>query len=330
MKIMKIIMKNMKNMKNIRKGTNMSKRTSFVLYHSQREMMKYLNEAELASLLLAIYDFSIKGEYTEPVGNARIAFEAIRAQMEIDSAKYKETCERNRQNIEKRWEKEEKPPSEKAKKKGVESKSKPKKEESDTTVYFRIPYDADADADTDTDTDTDADADAGAGADADAEAEAEAEAEADAPVEKSGMAEKSGADAEKGRGTVDNSPADAEKARVVVDNSPADAENARAERHAAYVARVIRTGFEDFWERYPKKMRKDQARRVFHRYMDGHPERLLPLETALEHAIDRDYRFGEARFVPLPENWLAEEPWNDVRDPLDSCYVGGGCAWGER
>jgi hypothetical protein len=78
--------------------------------------------------------------------------------------------------------------------------------------------------------------------------------------------------------------------------------------------RDIDEGFRAFWEKYPKKRSRREAR---HAWLRLRPDAVL-LGRILA-AIDAQKRTAEwqregGRFIPRPHIWLAEERWLDVLD----------------
>ncbi len=128
-----------------KKKTAGGKRTSFILYHSQREVLKYLTVEEKASLLQAIFDYEVTGEYEEPAGGAAVAFALIREQLARDGQLYEAKCEENRRSAQKRWEK----------RKTEQAEASTKK--ADAIACERILNDTYTKADTDTEAVTDTD-----------------------------------------------------------------------------------------------------------------------------------------------------------------------------
>ena len=114
---------------------NNSRKKSFILYNDQIEIFKELSPEQAGHLIKHVYDYSSGIETTsfqDP--SIKIAFIMIKGQMDRDSEKYTQKCEKNRQNINKRY----------------EGKT--------TTVYDRIRPDTnhtDNDSDNDSDNDND-------------------------------------------------------------------------------------------------------------------------------------------------------------------------------
>ena len=84
---------------------NNSRKKSFILYNDQIEIFKELSPEQAGHLIKHVYDYSSGIETTsfqDP--SIKIAFIMIKGQMDRDSEKYTQKCEKNRQNINKRYE----------------------------------------------------------------------------------------------------------------------------------------------------------------------------------------------------------------------------------
>lgn len=78
------------------------KKEAFILYKSFYEPISQLTDEQLGRLFRAIFRWQISGfEDVEP--DIRIAFSFFVNQFRIDEGKYQERCEKNRENIMKRW-----------------------------------------------------------------------------------------------------------------------------------------------------------------------------------------------------------------------------------
>ena len=113
---------------------------SFILYNDQWDAIRLLTYEQAGHLLFAIFRM-MNGEDAQTVEKSLpesvlFGFRLIMLQLRLDAEKYQQTCEKNRQNIMKRWSKKEK----------------------DTTVDLVIPNkDKDKDKDKDYDKDKDKD-----------------------------------------------------------------------------------------------------------------------------------------------------------------------------
>lgn len=103
---------------------------SFILYTSDYQLIEGLTDEQLGQLTRALFIYAMDGEVInlEPV--VRMAFVFIKDKIDRNQQKYQKKCERNRENIRKRWNK---------------SNTNDTKENEripiDTNVYERIPID---------------------------------------------------------------------------------------------------------------------------------------------------------------------------------------------
>ena len=82
----------------------MTKKESFIVYGSWEGNLEGLSLKQKGMILESMFEFSktgVKPQIGDPV--VRTAFNGIAAQMEINAAKYTETCEKNARNAMKRW-----------------------------------------------------------------------------------------------------------------------------------------------------------------------------------------------------------------------------------
>ncbi|MBR3150042.1 MAG: hypothetical protein IKF64_07725 [Eubacterium sp.] len=126
---------------------------AFLMMKDWREQLEMLTNEQKGIILSAIYDYQCDGlEFVSDDPVLAMLWANVRRTFEINSRKYEEMCERNRENIKKRW----------AKK--------------DTTVYDRnLSYTKNTDTDKDTDTETDTDTDTVRDTEIEKEREAETE-----------------------------------------------------------------------------------------------------------------------------------------------------------
>ncbi len=122
---------------------------SFILYTSYYAIIEGLTDEQLGQLTRALFIYARDGKAIKLEPVVRMAFSFIKDNIDRNADKYQKKCERNRENIRKRWEK---------------KHSEDTTERSDTTVYdripsnttvyeekSRIPYDNDNDNDNDND-----------------------------------------------------------------------------------------------------------------------------------------------------------------------------------
>lgn len=107
-------------------------RKSFLVYGDIEEALEEMTNEEAGILFKTMVGYFLTGEESELSRALKFAWIPIKKQMDRDQERYDRICEKNRENIRKRWNKK------------------------DTTVYDRIPTDTkNTNKDTDTDTDTD-------------------------------------------------------------------------------------------------------------------------------------------------------------------------------
>ncbi len=124
---------------------------SFILYTSDYQLIEGLTDEQLGQLTRALFIYARDGEVInlEPV--VRMAFVFIKDKIDRNQAKYQKKCERNRENIRKRWNKSNTNDTK-------ENERIPK----NTNVYERIPNDttrylSDSDSVSDSESDSESD-----------------------------------------------------------------------------------------------------------------------------------------------------------------------------
>ena len=83
----------------------MKDKKSFVLYYDYWELIKELPMDERGELFTAIYEYEQYKTIPDFKGELKMLFLTIRRDLDRNAEKYKETCEKNRNNINKRWRK---------------------------------------------------------------------------------------------------------------------------------------------------------------------------------------------------------------------------------
>ena len=79
-------------------------KNSFVLYHDYQSHFDLLSDIELAELIRAIMKYENEGVFPEfKSGAAKLAFSFIKANLDRDREKYTNKCEKNKLNVEMRW-----------------------------------------------------------------------------------------------------------------------------------------------------------------------------------------------------------------------------------
>lgn len=126
---------------------------SFILYTSDYQLIEGLTDEQLGQLTRALFIYARDGEVInlEPV--VRMAFVFIKDKIDRNQQKYQKKCERNRENIRKRWNKS-----------NTNNTKENERIPNDTSVYERIPndttrylYDSDSDSDSDSESDSESD-----------------------------------------------------------------------------------------------------------------------------------------------------------------------------
>lgn len=79
---------------------------SFILYLDQKEIFGMLEDEEAGQLIKAIFEYEETGQMPKLDKSLRIAFIPIKNALDRNKEKYQKVIERNKQNIEKRWNKE--------------------------------------------------------------------------------------------------------------------------------------------------------------------------------------------------------------------------------
>lgn len=80
-------------------------RTSFVVYTNYRALVEKMPDAARGRLFLALINYVENGTTPQLGGMADMVFSFMREQLDRDAEKFRQTCERNRANIRKRWDK---------------------------------------------------------------------------------------------------------------------------------------------------------------------------------------------------------------------------------
>ena len=79
-------------------------REYFCAYHSYIKQCKGLSDGELGRLFRALLEYSASGKVPELNGRESVAFDFMSANIDRDAGSYKDTCNRNRENISKKYE----------------------------------------------------------------------------------------------------------------------------------------------------------------------------------------------------------------------------------
>lgn len=79
---------------------------SFILYLEQKQIFEMLTDEEAGKLIKAIFEYEDTGQIISLDKSLRIAFIPIKSILDRNKEKYEKVVERNKSNIEKRWNKE--------------------------------------------------------------------------------------------------------------------------------------------------------------------------------------------------------------------------------
>lgn len=79
---------------------------SFILYLEQKQIFEMLTDEEAGQLIKAIFEYEDTGQLISLDKSLQIAFIPIRSALDRNKEKYEKVVERNKKNIEKRWQKE--------------------------------------------------------------------------------------------------------------------------------------------------------------------------------------------------------------------------------
>ena len=78
---------------------------SFILYTSYYAIIEGLTDEQLGQLTRALFIYARDGKAIKLEPVVRMAFSFIKDNIDRNADKYQKKCERNRENIRKRWEK---------------------------------------------------------------------------------------------------------------------------------------------------------------------------------------------------------------------------------
>jgi len=75
---------------------------SFIVHHSLYAPIQSLSNQQMGKLFRAIFEYEING--SEDVdGDINMAFLFFKNTLDVNRKKYKQRCEQNRENVNKRW-----------------------------------------------------------------------------------------------------------------------------------------------------------------------------------------------------------------------------------
>ena len=76
----------------------------FIVYGDVQEVIKELDDAQVAQLFRGMVDYFVDGKAPKFSGVLKFVWIPIKQHMDRDAEKYEKKCEKNRENIKKRWE----------------------------------------------------------------------------------------------------------------------------------------------------------------------------------------------------------------------------------
>lgn len=79
------------------------KRTFFPVFHNNLELLEDLTDEECGQLLRMLGEYSQYGVVPDVSGCLRVVFRTYRTAIDLSNAQYQKQCEKNRENIKKRW-----------------------------------------------------------------------------------------------------------------------------------------------------------------------------------------------------------------------------------
>ena len=79
------------------------KRMFFPVFHNNLELLEDLTDEECGQLLRMLGEYSQYGVVPDVSGCLRVVFRTYRTAIDLSNAQYQKQCEKNRENIKKRW-----------------------------------------------------------------------------------------------------------------------------------------------------------------------------------------------------------------------------------
>lgn len=75
---------------------------------------------------------------------------------------------------------------------------------------------------------------------------------------------------------------------------------------------IIKKQFDDFWNLYPRKLKKQKAKEWFEKNKPS-DELFTIMITALKKFIDsKEWKSNNGQFIPHPTTWLNQKRWEDL------------------
>lgn len=95
-----------------------------------------------------------------------------------------------------------------------------------------------------------------------------------------------------------------------------------------YTAAENNKDFEAWWDYYPKKKSKGDARKAWDQTKKIRPPLPRLIKAVIVQRASTDWIKDEGKYIPYPATWLRDERWEDVEE-VDIASVVNGKAWHE-
>ena len=76
----------------------------FIVYGDIQDVLKELDDEQVAQLFRGMVDYFVDGKAPKFTGVLKFVWIPIKQHMDRDAEKYEKRCEKNRENVKKRWE----------------------------------------------------------------------------------------------------------------------------------------------------------------------------------------------------------------------------------
>lgn len=84
----------------------MKEKDSFILYNEQKEIIDTLSDSEAGKLIKTIFEYETTLQVPKLSKTLNLVFIPIKNALDRNREKYEKACKRNKENIQKRWNKE--------------------------------------------------------------------------------------------------------------------------------------------------------------------------------------------------------------------------------
>jgi len=86
--------------------------------------------------------------------------------------------------------------------------------------------------------------------------------------------------------------------------------------------------FEKFWNQYPRKVKKGDARKAWFQVKSLRPPLQAILKALVVQSASESWRRDGGSYIPYPATWLRAEQWNDATE-IELAQVADGKMWWE-